>query len=468
MNNYEPPGINQKEFKTMNHMTLTKNTLLLAILAAASGAQAAPLLTNDLNAQTLYSGSYTTLGAGAIVGGNVQSVTATTVGANAQVGVNIVSGAGVTIGGAAVIGGDVTARNAGTIGADATVGGNFTTGDHAVLGAMTIGNPNIMVGGNVTAGSYVSIGAESDVTGNVTSGSAQYVATGANTTVGGNATAGTELRVGGAPGNATIGGNATAGSGNVVVGVNGVVGGNLTAGGSFVDGGSTVIGGTISETNPTVTPQHVAGPVDNQATQLAGVQTQLAGAVADFEFATTTMTVDTTLVAGVYHGTALTTTAGITITFDGNNEDSIWLINLDAALVFGANLTMELLNVTDNSSIIFNTGAALTIGAGTSAALTTNLIGTIFAESYVVAGAFVELQGIGGACGGIFSTNSYVTLGADSTIGALGCTPGAATNVDIDIDGNPMVSPSAVPVPAAAWLFGSALIGLAGVARRKK
>jgi hypothetical protein len=136
--------------------------------------------------------------------------------------------------------------------------------------------------------------------------------------------------------------------------------------------------------------------------------------------------------------------------------------------VFGANLTMELLNVTDNSSIIFNTGAALTIGAGTSAALTTNLIGTIFAESYVVAGAFVELQGIGGACGGIFSTNSYVTLGADSTIGALGCTPGAATNVDIDIDGNPMVSPSAVPVPAAAWLFGSALIGLAGVARRKK
>lgn len=29
-------------------------------------------------------------------------------------------------------------------------------------------------------------------------------------------------------------------------------------------------------------------------------------------------------------------------------------------------------------------------------------------------------------------------------------------------------SPSAVPVPAAAWLFGSGLIGLAGIARRKK
>ena len=28
-------------------------------------------------------------------------------------------------------------------------------------------------------------------------------------------------------------------------------------------------------------------------------------------------------------------------------------------------------------------------------------------------------------------------------------------------------APSAVPVPAAAWLFGSGLLGLVGVARRK-
>ena len=30
------------------------------------------------------------------------------------------------------------------------------------------------------------------------------------------------------------------------------------------------------------------------------------------------------------------------------------------------------------------------------------------------------------------------------------------------------ITPSAVPVPAAIWLFGSGLIGLAGIARRKK
>jgi hypothetical protein len=31
-----------------------------------------------------------------------------------------------------------------------------------------------------------------------------------------------------------------------------------------------------------------------------------------------------------------------------------------------------------------------------------------------------------------------------------------------------LAAPSAVPVPAAAWLFGSALLGLAGVSRKRK
>ncbi|MDT8283315.1 MAG: VPLPA-CTERM sorting domain-containing protein [Gammaproteobacteria bacterium] len=30
------------------------------------------------------------------------------------------------------------------------------------------------------------------------------------------------------------------------------------------------------------------------------------------------------------------------------------------------------------------------------------------------------------------------------------------------------ITPSAVPVPAAVWLFGSGLLGLVGVARRRK
>ena len=57
-----------------------------------------------------------------------------------------------------------------------------------------------------------------------------------------------------------------------------------------------------------------------------------------------------------------------------------------------------------------------------------------------------------------------VTLQFTATTGA---TPGASSQMFYDnlvID----VATSAVPVPAAVWLFGSGLLGLVGVARRKK
>jgi hypothetical protein len=43
-----------------------------------------------------------------------------------------------------------------------------------------------------------------------------------------------------------------------------------------------------------------------------------------------------------------------------------------------------------------------------------------------------------------------------------------ATEINIIITGETVLPPSAVPVPAAAWLFGSALVGLAGIGRKRK
>ena len=62
-------------------------------------------------------------------------------------------------------------------------------------------------------------------------------------------------------------------------------------------------------------------------------------------------------------------------------------------------------------------------------------------------------------------TSGGVTLQLNATCGA---DPGCFSNFQID---NVTISadlPSAVPVPAAVWLFGSGLLGLVGVARRKK
>lgn len=53
------------------------------------------------------------------------------------------------------------------------------------------------------------------------------------------------------------------------------------------------------------------------------------------------------------------------------------------------------------------------------------------------------------------------------TWGTTSITASAALGVDLQTDINYTATPSAVPVPAAAWLFGSALVGLAGVGRRR-
>jgi hypothetical protein len=206
-----------------------------------------------------------------------------------------------------------------------------------------------------------------------------------------------------------------------------------------------------------------AGADNNEQLQLTAVQAQLAAIqTPEGNQLATTMTVSTTLEAGVYHAAGLTTTAGITLTFDGKGQDGLWLINVDSHINFGANLTMELIDVTDTSTIIFNAVDYTVVGANS------KLVGAFFAGDYVVTGATVALQGVGGACGGIFTTTGTITLGTDNDIGGSGCSVGAVNNLSFDGIGQPVLSSSVVPVPATAWLFGSALIGLAGVARRKK
>ncbi|MFT5074445.1 MAG: UDP-3-O-[3-hydroxymyristoyl] glucosamine N-acyltransferase [Halioglobus sp.] len=449
----------------INTIKLTQKTLLMSVLCVASGAHASPLLTDALNEQTVYSSAAITLGASSVIGGNLQTVGGATLGANAIVGINIVAGAAVTLGAGAEVGGNVNARDAGTIGSDVTIGGSLTTGDAATLGATTI-DGNIMVGGDLTAGAAILVGVKSAIGGNLASGHAGSVNLGASAAVGGNATAGTALTLGA---DTSIGMNAQAGTGAVALGERVVVVGTATAGTSVTVplsaqvGLNSEIGVDIFNGQITTFAPFIKGPIDNQKEQLTAVQEKLAAIETPIEnLLAATMTVDTTLEAGIYNTTALTTTAGITLTFDGKGEDGIWLINIDTFIAFGANLTMELLDVTDNSTIIFNTAGYTTVGADS------NLIGAIFAGSYITTGATVALTGIGGTCGGIYTTNGAVTLGADAKMGAIGCTVGAVSNLDFDEAGNPIISSSVVPAPAALWLFGSALIGLVGVARHTK
>jgi hypothetical protein len=64
-------------------------------------------------------------------------------------------------------------------------------------------------------------------------------------------------------------------------------------------------------------------------------------------------------------------------------------------------------------------------------------------------------------CDGGSYTASYAAIVPDDGSTNFG-------NVAYTLELTGTITPSAVPVPAAVWLFGSGLLGLVGVARRKK
>ena len=91
-------------------------------------------------------------------------------------------------------------------------------------------------------------------------------------------------------------------------------------------------------------------------------------------------------------------------------------------------------------------------------------------ESYRV-GFFIDAGG-SGASGDMFAPDSFPyteTNGLFSITGAFSISSDAfPTNPNIFIHTMMGLEVSAVPIPAAVWLFGSGLLGLIGIARRKR
>jgi predicted acyltransferase (DUF342 family) len=421
-------------------MRLIKKFLFIPILAVVFVAQAAtsapttPQLDSPLNTLVIYSGAAITMGASSVVGGDLHVVEGATLGASAEFGGNIEAGAAVTLGASSKVGGNITAGAAASLGMDARVSGNVTAGDAATLGATSAIGTNanyIMVEGNLKAGAAVLLGAKSVVTGNVTSGAATPIALGDSAEVRGYAKAGTGLTLGA---DATVGFNpdpnepnlnyGLAGTGPIELGDRAQVAGDATAGTSITLAPGASIGGTARENESMPLTDDPKPTVENAKTELTQLQATLSAEVAPLENQLiATMPADRTLKAGVYHAADLTTTAGITLTFDGENKDGNWLINADTYIAFGAEMKMVLKDVTPNSTITWNSKGYISIGAG-SATVKAEVLGTFYAADYITTGAQVLLKGTHDRCGGLFTTNGYITLGATNTMGLIGCTVG--------------------------------------------
>jgi hypothetical protein len=268
-------------------------------------------------------------------------------------------------------------------------------------GAAVVGGASSIVDGNVEAVAAAGFGADAEVDGNIVAGAAVTMGAGSSTT--GKITAGAAVTLGA---DASVDGAAYAGT-SVTIGLN-------------------ASATNYDEYNKT---EIIAAQIKDGKAKLSDLQNRLASAEAPPENQSLdAYTGNVDVVPGVYHLTVLTTAAGTTLTFNGNGEDNVWLINVDTYAAFGADTTFDLVDVTGNSSIIINAGGYVTSGANA------NLAGTIFAGSYILTGAGTTLSGAAGTCG-LFAVNGGVSIGADNKIGEFDACSGGAlpSNLSIDI-----------------------------------
>ena len=187
----------------------------------------------------------------------------------------------------------------------------------------------------------------------------------------------------------------------------------------------------------------------------------------------------TTLVTIACAGAAVTSQAAYIVTatevggdvmFDGSGS-----IDLTAWAISRTNVSS--ISVLDPSEFIFlgasnidlydsaSLSGPTTIGPGTVGKVSDSAAGPYIGINWVTPEIRVP---VGYVSGDALTTSTMIFTG--ETFSTLGITPGAyewtwGTGASAD---SFKLNVGAVPIPAAVWLFGSGLLGLIGVARRKK
>jgi hypothetical protein len=168
-----------------------------------------------------------------------------------------------------------------------------------------------------------------------------------------------------------------------------------------------------------------------------------------------------TIEAGQYVGTtnALSKTAGNSKAIFSSGIATINPSAINATILgllegYNAGLQTDVANGPLTALLTNKESTAVTFDTSNGAAA--SKYGLIGANDLSALGTTVGLFGLTGN-GGLGAVQSYI-LGT-ATLG---------TNGTLTLAGNAATSPPPVPLPAAVWLFGSGLLGLVGVSRRRK
>jgi len=154
--------------------------------------------------------------------------------------------------------------------------------------------------------------------------------------------------------------------------------------------------------------------------------------------------------------------SGVDVFFPAGTEFTVtepWYVNNPLPIDDVAELGVPFLVQDPNISVYLDIIPELTVPAGTF----NNVLMMAYLDSNYIANSVNTLLGIDPSIDEGVTDVTWLALGVGE-IGGIGV---MAESGGLDAAWE-LISYSVVPVPAAAWLFGSGLIGLIGIARRKK
>lgn len=246
--------------------------------------------------------------------------------------------------------------------------------------------------------------------------------------------------------------------------------------GVWSSGGANAITGFNSSPSVAVSDPQVTGGLVHAGTTVAqSAQDQLTNAITSLGLMGpgTLLGADLvglTLVPGVYTVPAGTTNLSGALTLDGlGNANAAWVFQMESSLITSPGSAVNVINTGSGAGVYWDVRSSAILDT------TTSFQGNILALTSITLNTGATI-----GCGRALASTGAVTM--DNTI-SIGCGVGTGGEGSIGFGGGLTVSESggipgflpfapvdvsAVPVPAAVWLFGSGLLGLIGVARRKK